>query len=68
MTTRDTETRERLLKAAERLFADRGFKKVTVRDIYQHRKIGLIATALGEAAGEAAPEAQWEAPPASRRY
>jgi AcrR family transcriptional regulator len=31
--TRDTETRERLLKAAERLFADRGFKKVTVRDI-----------------------------------
>jgi AcrR family transcriptional regulator len=30
---KDTETRERLLKAAERLFADRGFKKVTVRDI-----------------------------------
>ena len=31
--TRDTETRDRLLQAAERLFADRGFKKVTVRDI-----------------------------------
>ena len=31
--TRDTETRDRLLKAAGRLFADRGFKKVTVRDI-----------------------------------
>jgi AcrR family transcriptional regulator len=31
--TRDLETRARLLAAAERLFADRGFKKVTVRDI-----------------------------------
>jgi AcrR family transcriptional regulator len=31
--TRDLETRARLLKAGERLFADRGFKKVTVRDI-----------------------------------
>ena len=30
---RDLETRSRLLKAGERLFADRGFKKVTVRDI-----------------------------------
>jgi AcrR family transcriptional regulator len=30
---RDRETRERLLKAAAQLFADRGFKKVTVRDI-----------------------------------
>ena len=29
----DRETRERLLRAAERLFADRGFKDVTVRDI-----------------------------------
>ena len=31
--TRDRETRERLLKAAAQLFADRGFKHVTVRDI-----------------------------------
>jgi AcrR family transcriptional regulator len=31
--TSDLETRERLLSAAERLFADRGFKNVTVRDI-----------------------------------
>jgi AcrR family transcriptional regulator len=30
---RDLETRARLLTAAEQLFADRGFKKVTVRDI-----------------------------------
>jgi AcrR family transcriptional regulator len=30
---RDLETRSRLLKAGERLFADHGFKKVTVRDI-----------------------------------
>jgi len=29
----ERETRERLLKAAAQLFADRGFKKVTVRDI-----------------------------------
>ena len=33
MKQRDRETRERLLKAAAQLFADRGFKKVTVRDI-----------------------------------
>jgi TetR/AcrR family transcriptional regulator, regulator of cefoperazone and chloramphenicol sensitivity len=31
--TDDAETRDRLLEAAERLFADRGFKKVSVRDI-----------------------------------
>ncbi len=32
-TADDHETRQRLLTAAERLFADRGFKKVTVREI-----------------------------------
>ena len=32
-TRADRETRERLLEAGQRLFADRGFKKVTVREI-----------------------------------
>ena len=41
--TRDTETRERLLKAAERLFADRGFKKVTVRDICRAARANVAA-------------------------
>jgi TetR/AcrR family transcriptional regulator, regulator of cefoperazone and chloramphenicol sensitivity len=40
---RDTETRERLLKAAERLFADRGFKKVTVRDICRVARANVAA-------------------------
>src|SRR5712691_6419534 len=33
MTRGDPETRQRLLNAAAQLFADRGFKKVTVREI-----------------------------------
>jgi AcrR family transcriptional regulator len=41
--TRDTETRERLLKAAERLFADRGFEKVTVRDICRAARANVAA-------------------------
>jgi AcrR family transcriptional regulator len=41
--SRDTETRERLLKAAERLFADRGFKKVTVRDICRVARANVAA-------------------------
>jgi AcrR family transcriptional regulator len=40
---RDTETRERVLKAAERLFADRGFKKVTVRDICRAARANVAA-------------------------
>jgi len=40
---RDTETRERLLTAAERLFADRGFKKVTVRDICRLARANVAA-------------------------
>jgi AcrR family transcriptional regulator len=41
--SRDRETRERLLKAAERLFADRGFKQVTVRDICQAARANVAA-------------------------
>lgn len=41
--TRDSETRERLLKAAARLFADRGFKKVTVRDICRAARANVAA-------------------------
>ncbi len=41
--TRDTETRERLLEAAGRLFADRGFKKVTVRDICRAARANVAA-------------------------
>jgi TetR/AcrR family transcriptional regulator, regulator of cefoperazone and chloramphenicol sensitivity len=40
---RDSETRDRLLKAAERLFADRGFKKVTVRDICRAARANVAA-------------------------
>jgi AcrR family transcriptional regulator len=43
MRTPDLETRERLLKAAERLFADRGFKEVTVRDICREARANVAA-------------------------
>lgn len=39
----DRETRERLLKAAEQLFADRGFKKVTVREICRAARANVAA-------------------------
>jgi len=39
----DIETRERLLDAAERLFADRGFRKVTVRDICREARANVAA-------------------------
>ena len=42
-TTPDLETRDRLLKAAERLFAERGFKKVTVRDICRVARANVAA-------------------------
>jgi AcrR family transcriptional regulator len=40
---RDRETRERLLKAAAQLFADRGIKKVTVRDICRAARANVAA-------------------------
>jgi TetR/AcrR family transcriptional regulator, regulator of cefoperazone and chloramphenicol sensitivity len=42
-TRSDVETRERLLRAAGRLFADRGFKKVTVRDICRDASANIAA-------------------------
>jgi AcrR family transcriptional regulator len=39
----DRETRDRLLAAAERLFADRGFKKVTVREICRVARANVAA-------------------------
>ena len=43
MRQRDRETRERVLKAAAQLFADRGFKKVTVRDICRGARANVAA-------------------------
>jgi AcrR family transcriptional regulator len=50
---RDVETRDRLLKAAERLFADRGFKKVTVRDICRaaHANVAAVNYHFGDKLG-----------------
>ena len=42
-TAPDLETRERLLKAAERLIAERGYKKVTVRDICRAARANVAA-------------------------
>jgi AcrR family transcriptional regulator len=39
----DRETRERLLRAAEALFADRGFRRVTVRDICHAARANIAA-------------------------
>jgi TetR/AcrR family transcriptional regulator, regulator of cefoperazone and chloramphenicol sensitivity len=43
MSASDRETRDRLLAAAERLFADRGFKKVTVREICRAARANVAA-------------------------
>ena len=43
MSIKDLETRERLLSAASRLFAERGFAKVTVRDICRRARANVAA-------------------------
>ena len=39
----DKETRERLLSTAERLFAERGFSKVTIREICKSARANVAA-------------------------
>jgi AcrR family transcriptional regulator len=43
MSGRDLETRERLLRTAARMFADRGYKRVTVRDICRRARANVAA-------------------------
>jgi AcrR family transcriptional regulator len=49
----DRETRDRLLNAAETLFADRGFKAVTVREICQaaHANVAAVNYHFGDKLG-----------------
>ena len=42
-TSQDLHTRQRLIEAATALFADRGFKKVTVHEIYRSARANLAA-------------------------
>ncbi|WNG29163.1 amino acid adenylation domain-containing protein [Cystobacter fuscus] len=50
------------------LRADPRFAHMTVRDICEQRKIGLIAAALDEAAGTTTAQAEWTPPPAGKRW
>jgi TetR/AcrR family transcriptional regulator, regulator of cefoperazone and chloramphenicol sensitivity len=49
----DRETRDRLLKAAERLFSERGFKDVTVREICRaaHANVAAVNYHFGDKLG-----------------
>ncbi|GAB3402676.1 non-ribosomal peptide synthetase [Massilia agilis] len=55
-------------RLASSLRADPRFAHMTVRDIYQQRKIGLIAAALGESAGTGSAQEEWTPPPAGKRW
>lgn len=55
-------------RLATALRNDPRFAHVTVRDIYQQRQVGAIASGLDQAAGTAAIEADWTPPPAARRW
>jgi len=55
-------------RLASALRANPDFAHVTVRDIYQQRRIGKIAAVLDEAHAAAAVEADWHAPSALRRW
>jgi len=55
-------------RLATALRNDPRFAHVTVRDIYQRRQVGAIASGLDQAAGTTAMEADWTPPPAARRW
>jgi len=55
-------------RLASALRADPAYAHVTVRDIYHHRKLGLIAAALADAPAAAAAQADWTPPPGARRW
>jgi non-ribosomal peptide synthetase-like protein len=55
-------------RLASALRADSRFAHITVRDIYQQRKIGLIAAILADAPAAEAAEAPWQPPSAWRRW
>ena len=55
-------------RLASALRADPAYAHVTVRDIYHHRTLGLIAAALADAPAAAAAQADWTPPPAARRW
>jgi non-ribosomal peptide synthetase-like protein len=55
-------------RLATALRADPRFAHVTVRDIYQQRQVGAIASSLDQAAGTAHVEQDWTPAPAARRW
>jgi non-ribosomal peptide synthetase-like protein len=55
-------------RLATALRQDPRFAHVTVRDIYQQRQIGAIASGLDQAAGTTKMEEDWTPPPESRRW
>ncbi|MEX5744057.1 Pls/PosA family non-ribosomal peptide synthetase [Massilia sp. X63] len=55
-------------RLATALRADPRFAAVTVRDIYQNRRLGAIAASLDQAVAAAPAEADWAPAPAARRW
>ena len=55
-------------RLASALRADPRFAHITVRDIYQQRRIGKIAEVLANAPAAAGTEADWTPPPAWKRW
>jgi non-ribosomal peptide synthetase-like protein len=55
-------------RLATALRADPRFAHVTVRDIYQHRQVGAIASSLDQAAGTTAFEQDWTPPSTAKRW